>query len=227
MHKTKIRFLAAILCMALLALCACGSLATPEETTAPAADAPTLPIAPASYRDAPEAYWPVLDDLRKCIYLAENYRDYNIRDDWGLTPGIEMLLDSLLSMSGEYIGYAVQDINADGTPELIILFSPPGDKLHPCALFTLQDSAPVHLYTYHFREVGSITADGIIYVSYATAPGGNMRSYRLEPGAAQLTLLTNYDYLLRFDDEEEILALQKEHCNPPNPMQLTFIPIEQ
>jgi len=237
------RFFTLILCVALVALCACGSPAALEETTAPATEAPTLPIEyPASYRDAPEAYWPVLDDLLKWIFVVDNRWDYKPWDDWGINPGILMISESALNSAGEYIGYAVKDINADGTPELIILFSSP-DKLCPLALFTLQDNSPVHLFTYHHREVGDIAQDGTIYVTYAVGGGGNMRSYALEPGAVELTMLTNYEYTIDYNDDtwqryriegderiytrEEIDALSDKYYRAPNPMQLTFIPIEQ
>ena len=243
MQNIRIRFFAAILCIALLALCACGSPAIPEEATAPATEAPTLPIDyPASYRDAPEAYWPVLDDLLKWIFVANNRWEYKLWDDWGINPGIRAIPEIALGDAGKYVGYAIKDINDDSTPELLILFSPPNGK-HPLALFTLQDDTPVHLLTYRYREVGGIADDGTIYVSYAIGGGGNMRSYKLEPGAAELTMLTEYDYVVQwYDDdhqfyriegderiytEEEIDALLETYCNPPNPMQLTFIPIEQ
>jgi len=244
MQNVRIWFFTAILCIALLALCACGSSAAPEETIAPVTGAPTLPIDfPASYKDAPEAYWPVLDDLLKWIFVVANRWEYKPWDDWGINPGIHMITEDALNGAGEYVGYAIKDINDDGTPELVILFSPSEDEVHPLALFTLQDNAPVHLYTYKHREIGGITEDGTIYVAYAVSMGGNMRSYKLEPSAAELTKLTDYDYTGQwYDDdhlfyqiegderiytEEEIEALQEEYHSPPNPMKLTFIPIEQ
>jgi len=228
MQNIKTWFFAAILCIALLALCACGTPAAPEETTAPATEAPTLPIEyPASYRDAPEAYWPVLNDLLKWIFVVDNRWDFSLSEDWGIHPGIHMISESAVSCAGEYIGYAIEDINADGTPELIILHSPSEDELHPLALFTLQDNEPVHLLTYRHREIGDITEDGTIYVTGIVATGGDMRSYRLEPGAAELTMLTEYRYSIYDDDAEEFQALQEKYINPPNPMHLIFIPIEQ
>ena len=141
MQSTRIRFFAAMLCIAMLALCACGRPAAPEETAA----APTLPIVPASYRDAPEAYWPVLDDLRKWIFVVDNYRDFHPWEDWGINPGIHMISES--AVSREYAGYAIRDINNDGTPELLILNSSADDELCPLALFTLQDNAPIPIIT--------------------------------------------------------------------------------
>ena len=233
-----------MLCMALLALCACGSPSAPEEITTPATEAPTLPIEyPASYKDAPEAYWPVLNDLLKWIFVVDNRWDFSLSEDWGIHPGIHMISESAVSSAGEYIGYAIHDINNDGTPELIILFSP-SEKLCPLALFTLQDNTPVHLFTYHHREVGDIAEDGTIYVTYALGSGsGNMRSYALEPGTAKLTMLTDYHYHVDYNDDsrqhyriegderiytrEEIDALSDKYYRASNPMKLTFIPIEQ
>jgi len=68
-----------LLCFFLLALCACGQETTAPPTTIttaiPTTTQPpaTLPIVyPASYKDAPEAYKPVLDGLYKLVYCISN-----------------------------------------------------------------------------------------------------------------------------------------------------------
>ncbi|MCL2495134.1 MAG: hypothetical protein FWE98_05700 [Oscillospiraceae bacterium] len=255
MQTTKNHFFAAILCMALLALCACGRPAAPEETTAPATiqtsaqtttevptttEAPTEPVIeyPASYKDAPKAYKPILDDLYRFAYLLVNgirdgdraYGRTGIAD----TPGF-WINDG--EFRHNYIGYAIKDINKDGIPELLILTA----EMRMLSLFTLKGNEPVHLDSYWIRSAGRLAADGTIYVKGSP---GSWASYKLEPGAVELTTLTEYGYethwenekiVIRIlsDDEERIITpekfdeMQEKYSNPPNPMQLTFIPIEQ
>ena len=81
-------FLVIALCLCLLALCACGQ-AAPKQPTEPSTEATTITTTtqtttqvpttlhieyPASYRDAPEAYKPVLDDLyaSNLLYNTDN-----------------------------------------------------------------------------------------------------------------------------------------------------------
>jgi len=246
---------ALILCVCLLALCACGQ-AEPEEvdatTTAATTAAPTtteaptkLPIEyPASYRDAPEAYKPILDDLYRAVYLISN----NILNDnfYGDT-GISVIPRMFFGNDGEFrhgtLGYAVKDINKDGMPELLLLTSDCyGSKEQiVLSLFTLGDNKPIHLYSCGEREWTKYAADGTIYtVGSGGAATTYLAAYKLEPGAADLTKLPGeymsdwgpvwYEFI---DDEqepiteEEFNALHEKYSNPPNPMQFNFIPIEQ
>jgi len=223
MQNTKACFFAAILCIALLALCACGSPAAPEETTAPTIKTPTLPIQyPASYKAAPEAYWPVLNDLLKFVCL--------IRDDsW---DSIDMLYGStgIVETPGAFsddgflhnLGYAIQDINNDGVPELLLL-AKDGFML---SLFTLRsDDKPVLLDSYSVRSHANLAADGEISVLSFTGTGRFLSSYILRKDAIKLTLLTEFFEL--YMTEEDFHALCEAHYNPPNLMKLDFISIEQ
>jgi len=116
--------LALILCLSLLALCACGQ-AEPEQPTTPqptiiTTTAPTItdspatrPIEyPASYKDAPGAYWPILDDLYKSVYILSNNLLDMADDLWGATeiqdvPGFAFDGDEFRHNT---VGYAVKDI---------------------------------------------------------------------------------------------------------------------
>jgi len=256
--------LAAALCLCLLALCACGEVVVIEETTATTTQAPTTTLAPttlpieypASYRDAPEAYKPILDDLFKSIYILSN-NILDAEDDlWGETgisdpPGFMFYRDG--EFRDKYMGYAIKDINKDGVPELLIMTSD-SSKSRILSLFTLKDDVPVHLDSYWNRHYGHLAADGTIYTSsYGGIMSIGLCSYKLESGATELTQLTKHhsgfidgkDVYLRGDfsygesrqatiyDEQQVISekdfkkVESKHNNPPNPMPLTFIPIEQ
>jgi len=234
------KLIVAVLCLCLLALCACG-WGEPEEITVPATttaiptttEAPTtLPIEyPANYRDAPEAYKPVLNEF---YYQAQNGSSQT-GDIYVLEPWFFEMDD---------LGYAVQDINGDGVPELLLLtkgeYSGFAAEENPfiLTLFTLTNDRPVHLAYYWRRERAQLAADGIIY--FVAGLGGSysgLRSFQLETGASELTQLTEYHresgnfykgtYGEQSMPEDEFNRLYELYSNPPNPMQLTFIPIEQ
>ena len=243
---------ALILCLCLLALCACGQ-AVPEETSAvtttttatttaapsTTTEAPTtLSINyPASYKDAPAAYKPVLDDLYKFVQsLHRELEDGRL--DLGELP--------FSSIPSGKLGYAVKDINNDSTPELLLLAGNYSDteEYVICSLFTLTNGKPVHLgMGFLERCRTSIAADGTIYERVWNGAGReNLSSYLLKPGASELTRLTEYDsdgmHSLYFKGnyyhgeweyvtEEEYNAFYEKCDTPPNPMQFNFIPIEQ
>jgi len=242
-----------VLLAILLCLCACGQTAEPPATAARPTDCP------ASYRDAPEAYWPFLDSMYRFVQAARRIAEEEEAPserlvDWGEWPSLEELPLGPLFNGGEcFLGYAVEDINRDGVPELFVLTQgdwtdpdEPGMWPHIWMLFTLQDHRPVYLTTIEWRTVGKLAGDGTLYIS------GNrdavymksLLSYRLEPGAAELTLLAEYynEITLGVGEawyegpyegggpvipREEIEALRELFWNPPNPMKLSFIPIEQ
>jgi hypothetical protein len=216
--------LAALLCLCLLALCACGQVFVPPEVTGEATttittaqptttQAPALPPIdyPTSYKDAPAAYKPVLDDLYRQMLLP----------GWDKPPDCT---------------YAVVDINKDGILELLTNLSVPAD--HVTTLYTLKDNEPVELSWYSVRNRGHFAADGTIYHVGSGGTVGSLSSYKLKPGASELTQLTSYYcephghyQVINGKDVptawEEYDALREKYDNPPNPMPLTFIPIEQ
>jgi len=152
------------------------------------------------------------------------------------SPGIAF--DEEGEFRHNYIGYAVKDINSDGVPELLIMTDFPS----VLSLFTLKDNEPVHLDSYWSRYYGRFAAGGTIYVSAIFNSGGTVCSFELKPGATVLTALTEYSFKVDFDGEgfsyeiagderiltdDEFQAWLEQYTNPPNPMPLTFIPIEQ
>ena len=244
----------ALLCLCLLALCACGR-AMPEETTATTAittaalitttEPPTMPPIeyPASYKDAPEAYKPILDELYELAQLLRLDKS-KVADSRGY--GI-WLFDSDYP-EGSF-GYAIVDINRDGVEELLMLRKDFWEWEHgrgpiTLALFTLKDNKPVLLDAFWSRYIGNLTADGTIYVSDDRASQGRqLCSYKLNAGASELAQLSEYTCLLNeriphtyfkgnYDNqqpitEEEYNELHEKYTNPPNPMPLNFITIEQ
>ena len=245
---------ALILCLCLLVLCACGQ-AEPEETTGAATTittqtttttAPTtLPINyPAAYRDAPVAYKPVLDAFYMIdqLVLPENWDEL-------FSDAYAFVWEETHLSTGECptfapLGYAVVDINNDGIPELLLLSEESwvtdeeGRYIH--SLFTLKDNQPVNISAYSSRHRGYLAADGTIYTSSSGgAPHHILASYKLKPGATELTKLTEYHaysgdcFIGPLEGERqpitqaEFSKLLEQYDNPPNPMPLNFIPVEQ
>lgn len=210
---------------------------SPKETTALAR--PPIQY-PASYKCVPKAYKPILDDVYKFDQLVKREDFGNLDGDyvWGETH--------LNEIPGGELGYAVKDINRDGIPELLILSnSAQGNGIF--SLFTIKDNKPINISYYWSRYFANLTEDGTIYTR---GSGGAARtyleSYKLEPGATELTQLAEYQsdyfegedpgypYFFKVVDgknqyiaEKEFWALEEKYINPARPMKLNFIPINQ
>jgi len=240
------KLLASMLCSLLAGLCACGQAAPDSEpntaTQARSAAALTTTVpptiaCPASYKDAPEAYWPILDDLYVFVYLAH-------QDDWDLTctafDNTGIINQSVL-YDAEDLGYAIEDINNDNISELLILRK----ASSVLSLYTLKEANPVFLLSdWGSRTIGRFAADGTLYTQWSGGGGMSLCAYRLEPGADKLMQVEDnffvfmYDaYVLHFKNangegerpftDQEYKELYERYSNPPNPMQFDFIPIEQ
>jgi len=247
------------LCLALLGACAgvgvqeepatgesTVQVTTTEETTT------QVIVTPSSYRDAPEAYWPVLDEFYRVIYSVRRGDEGTIWRYWD--PGAF----SRCSWDEGDLGYAVVDINRDGTPELVLLgfaqWPVSGDWSDPeaefysrpemIAMYTLYDSEPVQLRSWSRRCQRTLTADGTLWESTPTGAGSrSMGSHMLESNSLKFTELTwtytdiRSEILLcyrnadgegeRIITEDEWRTLGDRYQNPPSPMQFNFIPIEQ
>ena len=139
--------------------------------------------------------------------------------------------------------YAVVDINKDGIPELLTYVDCGGDYLE--VLYTLKNNKPVELSWYSIRACARFAADGTIYFRGSGGAGSScIASLKLKPGASELTQLTiavrevwgSEDDTVYYQasgeekqsiTEEEFWELCEKYTNPPNPMPLTFIPVEQ
>ena len=190
---------------------------------------------PATYKDAPAAYKPVLDDLYKYEKSLRGGVSH-----WEIFNNLEWPLFG--EPSSADLGYAVKDINDDGVPELLLGYNN-FDRPVILSLFTLKENTPVNLEFFWSRHIGSLAVDGTIYISSSKAAlSRQLLSYELEPNATSLSLLTEYtrdfsgseDVFFEGADgerqvitEEEYNALHEQYSNPPNHMPLTFIPIEQ
>jgi len=246
------KLFAAVLCVLLAGLCACGRAEPEAETTRATAQAtttaattttepPTMePIeCPATYRDAPKDYKPILDALYATALARNDNRDW----DWAMDVREKIVfLPNWVNSSTEELGYAIVDINRDGILELLLLC-----KGSLFSLFTLEDTNPVFLLgDWGDNCHGRFAADGTLYVTHliGSASGSTLASYRLEPGASKLTEIESYYFHFMYDDpfvnyknasgegkhpytEKEFEAYLNMYTNPPNPMQFNFIPIEQ
>jgi len=231
-------FAITLVCMCLLALCACGQDALPAVTTTEAipteetttatpstTQVPTMPPIeyPVSYKDAPEAYKPVLDQF---YAFAQALRG----DDWDAANAISPFA---WPVGHEGLAYAVKDINNDGVKELLLV-----DESQYCevVLYTLEDGKPLNVHVFGKRSYVKFAADGTLY-NYGSSGADNhdFYTYKLCPGASELTQLTGYkqDNSNYYKDvggewqpitEEEWDALI---VHPPTPMLFNFIPIEQ
>ncbi|MDR2686175.1 MAG: hypothetical protein LBB75_00345 [Oscillospiraceae bacterium] len=197
------RFFALVLTgLLLFALAACSG--------APADQAP--------FSDAPEAYRPLMEGILKLVQTA---REEDGDWAWIREPGMEDLESQWLggvdyTVKGN-LGYAVADINSDGTPELLWLGKnrENPEELLLYALFTLQDGAPVRLFSRVLRFTGALAQDGTLHCTGSTGMETVLTTHKLEPGADELTQLT--------EDTLDAGAVN----NPPNPMEYRFIPIEK
>jgi len=202
-----------------------------EYSSSTAAPSEIQPIVyPGSYRDAPEAYKPVLDQFyafSQALRNDEENAGYLSPFAWGV------------GYAG--LAYAVKDINGDGVQELLLLTDEYPDNPN-MALYTLKDGEPVGLDVFGYRYRGHLAADGTIYTSGSSgAAYTHLTSLRLKSGAAELTQLTEYhsdhaefayyfsvvDGRNQYITRDEFLALWDKYENPPNCMKLRFIPIEQ
>jgi len=226
----------------------------PTTTAEPTTTAPvTQPVkVPDSYKDAPAAYKPILDDLYRFVTIISGNEMVDILPS-GKAEIMEMpygILENDVYQKG-FMGYAVKDINQDGVPELIILSKAYDGKNVPFiySIFTLKNNKPVNIGIYWSRNKGKLAADGTIYnLSSGGAAYTHFYSYRLKSGASKLTLLTEYqsdtnddrypdksiDIYYQVVDGEKIFITRDEffndlwdkYDNPPNPMPLDFIPID-
>lgn len=249
------KLLSLALCLCPLALFACGqaelkpeiatTVATQAVTTtaAPATttEAPTMPPpieCPAAYRDAPKEYWPILDNLYAFVYLSrQGYEDLALASFDKI--GIHTMS---VYHNPEDIGYAIADINRDGTPELLILYK---DSPMLLSLYTLKDNCPVYLLgDWGSSSHGQFTMDGTLRFQHSSMGGMFLSSLRLEPGANKLTEFESYFFRFMYDEyimeyknadgegerpftDQEYKDLYEQYCNPSNPMKFNFIPIEQ
>lgn len=192
---------------------------------------------PSSYKSAPKAYKPILDDLYKCAQLI--FRDDCDQIDWDYIYGETNFGERPLGQ----LGYMLVDINKDGIAELMLMSGQPEDDTFLWSLFVLKDNKPVHILSNSpvSRCTWYFTMDGTFY---QVGNGGSfstfVSSWKLKPGAAELTELTDYwcDSSLRFYcshingkkeyiTKKEFEAMHEKYSNPPNQMEFTFIPIEQ
>jgi hypothetical protein len=150
-------------------------------TTTTRAPEPTLPIP----KSAPKGYLPVLQELQRMIENSGQYTDefgnlvdyeYQLDGGWGIYGGTQSLA-----------GYAIQDINRDGIPELIIMTR----NGFISAVFTISDGKPLQLGAYGNRYGCTIGKDGMIYTHGSSgAMDSNNEVWILKRGATKLELLS-------------------------------------
>jgi len=238
-----------ILLVVLLGLVACGQVVPKDTTTTTATAIAAEPIDyPASYKDAPDAYKLVLDQLYKLIQTSNRKPPQEETEEQRAIS--ERLKEAMLFSPTPYdvaskiegfLGYAVKDINNDGVPELLILARDNGvnedsEELFIYELYTLKDNEPLSLGTYWRDYQANIAADGTIYIDKITYLSEQLYFYELDAGAAELTLLYYYDgtrYYQIIDGEANFITrnefeeLKLEYINQPNQMKFSFIPVEQ
>ena len=222
----KLIAIAAVLCLALLSGCAAfaaleepvfettAPITTTELTTTtlpPTTEPPTtLPlVAPALYRAAPEAYWPVLSWFYRVAYAQRPGNE----NGWYYFPDMFQTFGRVFGYNNwpmSDMGYAIVDINNDGTPELLLL-TRDGVLF---AIYTLSDGAPVRIASGDRGGATRLAADGTLHVLAPCGCCGNSLTIsRLEPGASAFTQIAH---------EADVWEAEW-----PEPMPFDFIPIEQ
>ena len=158
------KLLMAALCLLLAGLCACGQASLepePVTTTAPptTTEQPAMkPIeCPASYKGAPKAYKPVLDNLYTFVCLARQGDPELTRAAFDNTG----IINPSVQFAAEDLGYAIEDINNDSISELLILRK----DSSVLSLYTLKNEKPVDLLIpdWGSRTAGQFAADGTLY----------------------------------------------------------------
>jgi len=176
--------------------------------------------APDSYEGVPAAYKPILD----AVYLHEQIQRVYNEINLGRNPEHENTHETMkehetvienlykpyligrdyysdkLTRRDEYeFGYTLKDINNDGVPELLLLQKDFGEYPNPkrtaaYALFTIANGKAVRVPGdfYYMAE------DGITYNIH-----NSLSSYKLEPGATELTQLCEYRMRLLFWEDKD------------------------
>lgn len=135
--------------------------------------------------------------------VVEICPDYESRDEYGLefsNEETEALFDKLLVSTLAFypreilcsaidiytaFGYAVKDVNKDGTDELI-LFA--GDEI--VAVFTEVNGEPILLEHFWNRKTGWIDPDGLLHVGGSNGADNSVsKIYRIESKTGELVLL--------------------------------------
>jgi len=162
--------------------------------------------APGIYENVPKEYHPILDTH----YLQNELvrRREVLRCEGALTAKIEAEHDTLQSelkrrthasyISGdvESFGYALADLDGDKQPELLLCKLPDDDESmqNPLvtAIFAIRDGRAQQIGEALYDERGSeilVAADGAIHQYIRDMSLLRLRSWRLEPGKTECTLL--------------------------------------
>lgn len=119
---------------------------------------------------------------------------------------------SCVELGGAKLGYAIQDLNKDGIPELIILSEedyPEGDYfVH--ALYSLKNDKPILLGAYWPRNSCEIDKTGTIYIEASSGAADNYSAtYLVAPGSAKLQLVEMVGIETK-DDSEQCYRIKNE-----------------
>lgn len=193
---------------------------------------------PDSYRGAPIEYKPILDALyyfSELLHREEDIDDFAWDEVWNELGFSEW-------PHGE-LGYAVVDLNNDGTFELLLGTEEGLNNAAPMSVFTQNSRKPVHLTSFWSRSRGVISADGTIYsVGSGGAAYTYLSSYRLDKNADTLTELTDMRSDYSFSEEKpyfyqvvdgknhyitenEFWDFLEKYDKPSKLMRVSFIPI--
>ena len=209
MLKKRILYLlcAGVLLLGLLS--ACGkSEAKPEASEQPSqpkdSESPSSVVT--DTRDPEEAYAPILQHFRDALETdgepdktAQSIVDFLKTD--AQIKGTRELRELFYSMEeplrgNSVIGYALLDINGDGSPELFILSEDDySDDYTINALLTLKDDALVLAGAFWSRSSCALAKDGTIYINNSSgADDSEAASFSLNANTGALQLIETLDF---------------------------------
>ena len=226
------KFIAVIAVVILLSGCTIGNKANPSknlnnepanETTNSSANIQNnaININSKSIDSAVTKYLPIL-----IIYhdIGKYWSNSNTRDDTELQNEVDLLAKSANVDSStddeliydlrcssfetrKNIMYAIQDLNSDGIPELIILSN--NDYVYVHAIFSLIDGSPGLIDAFWSRHSCEISKDGTLYVhSSGGASDNDTTSYTIAPRKSELNMILKVGQETYDDQTGETLS----HC---------------
>ena len=218
-------------------------------------------MAPGHYPGVPDVYTPVLDDLylyeklssrNKAMHYEGNTtqeveREYEnvLREIW--TRGYLPYPGDGLGITG---GYALVDLDGDGSPELLILDNSPYYMKKPVikSVFAIREGE-LACIDHGSTELNytTLAADNTFYqcIDWRGAGYADLRVFRLEAGMSEFTIITEARASLSFSDgdvpvpywvkiengseikisEDEFNVLLKQYKHAKELMVLDFVPL--
>ena len=159
--------------------------------------------APAPDSSVAEKYEAIIDLYRDIVrYSSEDASEtadsvsHNLAYELGILDNEQKrneLWSSIFEVcmyGGGIVGYALLDVNKDGSPELFIL----SEEYEVHAVYTLRGDSPVLVGAYWSRNRCAVDRDGVFYINGSNGASDSFSaSYTLDPATGQLKQIQELD----------------------------------